>query len=101
MAKLKTMAEEYQPQMTNNIADLDQVSVDVEVEEEERQDKDGKPYKQNVAIIKGVRYRVPDSVLEQLQALLKKLPSLKVFCVLKSGSGMNTKYQVLPAEEKK
>jgi len=100
MAKLKDVAEAYVPEQTLNISELDRISVDVETSEEEKVDKEGKPYTQTIVTIDGKKYRVPDSVLDGLKNLMKKMPQLKMFTVLKTGSGMGTKYQVLPAEEK-
>lgn len=44
----------------------------------------------------GERYKMPDSVLLNLQAILKSNPNLKKFKVTKQGQGMNTKYVVIP-----
>lgn len=102
MTTLKETAEAYVPELTANIADLDYVDISIEIVSEEKMGKDGIAYKQNIVIVKGKKYRVPDSVLEGVKNLLKKIPSLKHITVMKSGSGMNTKYQVLPwqAEQK-
>jgi hypothetical protein len=100
MAKLNELAQAYVPQQTLNISELDQIPVDVETEVEKHLDKEGKEFEVTVALINGQKYRIPVSVIEGLKGLLKKLPQLKVFTVLKSGQGMGTKYQVLPAEQK-
>ena len=100
MTKLNELAQAYVPQQTLNISELDQIPVDIDVVTEEHTDKEGELFKVNVAMINGQKYRIPNSVIEGLKGLLKKMPQLKVFTVLKTGQGMGTKYQVLPAEEK-
>lgn len=100
MAKLNELAQAYVPQQTLNISELDQIKVDIDVTTEEHTNKDGEVFSVNIAMIDGKKYRIPTSVIEGLKGLLKKMPNLKVITVLKSGTGMGTKYQVLPAEEK-
>ena len=78
MAKLNEVAAAYVPEQTLNISELDQIKVDVDIMAEEKLDKEGKPYTQTVALIDGKKYRVPDSVLDGLKNLMKKMPQLKV-----------------------
>jgi len=100
MAKLIDEAKAYMPKRTKNIADLEEVSVDIETEDDEFEvtDDEGKPkmIKQKVAIIDGERYRVPNSVLNQLKVMLEDNPQMKKFKVKKSGQGLNTEYVVIP-----
>lgn len=100
MAKLKDEAKAYEPKQTKNIADLEEVSVDVEIEDDEFETTDNegnsKIVKQKVAIIDGYRYRVPNSVLNQLKVLLEDNPNITKFKVKKSGQGLNTEYIVIP-----
>lgn len=56
------------------------------------------PYEYNFIEVNGEKYRVPDSVLNNLKAILEKKPNLKTFCVTKSGEGRLTKYTVIPLE---
>jgi hypothetical protein len=100
MSKLNELAQAYVPQQTLNISELDQIPVDVDVTVEEHTDKEGEVFKVNIATINNKKYRIPNSVIEGLKGLLNKMPNLKVFTVLKTGQGMGTKYQVLPAEQK-
>jgi len=100
MAKLSEEAKAYEPKQTHNIADLEEVSVDLDVldDEFETTDEKGntKVVKQKVVEIDGARYRVPNSVLNQLKVLLEDNPELKKFKVKKSGQGLNTDYTVIP-----
>lgn len=99
MAKLKDEAKAYEPKQTHNIAELDKVSVEIEVEDDEFEvEKDGKTevIKQKVAIVDGEKYRVPNSVLNQLKVLLEDNLNLKYFKVKKTGQGLNTDYTAIP-----
>jgi len=100
MAKLFEEAKAYEPQQTKNIADLEEVSVDLDIEDDEFEftDKDGnsKVVKQKVALIGKEKYRVPNSVLHQLKVMLEDSPTLKKFKVKRAGSGLNTEYIVIP-----
>lgn len=100
MAKLKDEALAYEPKQTKNIAELDEVLVDIETQDDEFEatDEKGNPkvVKQKIAIIDGERYRVPNSVLAQLKVLIEDNPTLIKFKVKKSGQGLNTDYTVIP-----
>ena len=104
MAKLRDEAEDYESKMVHNIADLEEVDVDLElyddtftIEEDDGSTKE-KPYKY---IVKDdARYREPKSVLKQLKVHLEDNPELKTFKVKKSGKGMNTDYTVIPLQGK-
>jgi len=96
MTNLKKLAEEYEPTTTNNISELSVVNVDIDVTE--RICKEGTPdqFKMLVTNIDGVDYRVPYTVLANLNAILLKKPDLKQFAVSKAGSGLGTTYTVIP-----
>lgn len=96
MAKLNEEAQKYEPTTKKNIADLDKVSTSLELEDREDMDKDDKPYKFKVIVVDGEDYRVPGSVLGSLKAILEKKPDLEFFSVSKQGTGMDTKYTVIP-----
>lgn len=96
MAKLKEVASQYEPPKTKNIADLEVVSTDVEIVERKGKNQQGEEYTYNAIVLDGEDYRVPDSVLSSLKAILQKNPNLKTFSVAKQGSGLNTKYSVVP-----
>ena len=94
MATLKQSAAAFEPQLTLNVADLDKVPIDVELFEKESKDSEGKPFKYKYINLNGKEYRVPNSVLEELQTILKLKPSVQFVRVKKSGSGLNTRYKV-------
>lgn len=96
MTTLKETAKAYEPPQTKNIADLEQVEVNIDIEEAVRQKSDGTEFSYNYILVDGIEYRVPNTVLEQLQTQLNENPNLRTFKVTKKGSGMNTKYTVIP-----
>ena len=96
MAKLNEEAQAYEPMQTKNIADLDVVDTELEVHEREGINNEGKTFKYKVIIIDEEEYRVPSSILASLKEILAKKPDLKKFSVSKTGTGMNTKYTVIP-----
>jgi len=96
---MKEAAEAYENKRTENIADLDKVSVNTKIEP--RTFKEGTPeeFKIQVALVGEKEYRVPWSVLAQIKTLLAdpRTKDMKDFRVLKTGEGMNnTKYTVIP-----
>lgn len=91
MATLKEEAKGYSPKQTKNIAELEVVPTDVEIKEETDVEF---PYKYLVK--DNERYRVPNTVLEQLQSILKEKPDLKTIKVSKKGEGLKTSYTVIP-----
>lgn len=99
MATLRETAQAYMPQQTRNIAELDHFSAFLQTTQETHIDKDGKEFTVNVVEVDGEKYRVPDSVLKGIKAILEKLPKTEFFTVLKSGSGLATSYQVLPYQK--
>lgn len=98
MATIKEEAQDYEPQLTKNIAELEAVSVDLKLETREKTDKNGQPFTYKVTIIDGEEYRVPISVLKSLKSILDNKPDLKQFKVVVTGEGLNTSYTVIPVE---
>lgn len=99
MATLKEEAKVYVPPQTLNIADLDKVSVDIELKDGEGTNSKGEDFKYKYVEIDGKEYRVAGTVIGGIKAILEKMPSVKFVSVLKQGSGLNTKYQVVPNTE--
>jgi hypothetical protein len=98
------LAKDLKSTATKNIADLPEVSIDMEVLDDQFETKDkvtgqNKVVKQKVISVNGVNYRVPTSVLQQLKVVLEDNPNLKKFKVRKSGTEMDTRYQVIPLVE--
>ena len=98
MGSLKEEAQAYEPPTTKNIADLKEVLVELKVEERTGKNREDKEYKYKVIIVDGEDYRVPNSVLDNLKAILEKKPDLKKFRVSKTGQGMDSRYTVIPLE---
>ena len=98
MSNLKEAAKGYEPTQLKNIADLESVNLDVNFEKVTKDKADGSTYDVNLIRIDGEEYRVPNSVLEKMQILLKEKPELKKVKVVKSGEGLKTNYTVVPLE---
>ena len=99
MATLKEEAQAYEPPQTLNIADLDKFRVDIEVFNGEGKDKEGEVFKYKYATIEGKDYRIAGSILGGIKAILQKMPNLEYVSVIKQGTGMSTRYQVIPYTE--
>jgi len=99
MVNLKEEAKAYESQRTFNIADLPEVSVMLNVEDRRATNEEGKEFSYKVIVVDKQEYRVPASVLKSLKAILEDNPNLKIFKVLKTGSGMGTEYTVVPLFE--
>ncbi len=94
---LKQVAMETEPTTkTKNISELKQVSTELNVQLETFQDKEGKDVHIKVVLIGEEKYRVPQSVLNSLKAILEENAELKTFKVKKTGEGMDTRYVVIP-----
>ena len=101
MATLNDFAKTYEPARTHNISDLKEVLTSSELKDDEFQTEDRvtgetKTVKQKVIVVNGEKYRVPISVVADLKAILEKNPSLQKFSVSKKGTGLQTKYTVIP-----
>lgn len=96
MTTLAEQAQEYTSKKTQNIADLDSVSVTTDIREEEFTKKDGETFKQNIITVDDVDYRVPVSVIKNLKVLLEQKPKMTHFKVIKLGSTKDdTTYTVM------
>ena len=98
MATLRDTALAYEPKQTLNIADLDKVPVTIEVHDGSGNDADGKPFTYKYVELNGKQYRIPNSVIEEIQTILKLKPSVSYVKVTKSGSGLATRYKVSPVD---
>ena len=101
MTTLSDFAKTYEPARTRNIADLKEVPTNLDLKDDEFQAEDRetgatKTVKQKVVVINGEKYRVPISVIADLKAILEKNPTLQKFSVSKKGTGLQTKYTVIP-----
>lgn len=98
MSSIIETAKAYESRRTKNIADLKEVDVLLNVFDGEGKDKDGKPFKYKYIEVEGEEYRIPDTVLKDLKAILERKPVLKKFCVNKKGEGFATEYTVIPLD---
>ena len=104
---LKEKATTYESKKTLNIADLDKVDLSWPVENRTgiatKQDYKGKDYDESyqyqVMIVNEIEYRVPNTVLEEIQKMVKLVPDLKYVKVERTGSGLGTKYAVEKVDE--
>lgn len=96
MGTLGEEAKQYVAPTTKNITDLDVVSTAFPLEDREGTDKDGKMFKYKVVVVNNEDYRVPSTVIGSLKAILEKKPGLTDFSVSKTGSGLETRYTVIP-----
>ena len=94
MASIIESAKIYVPKQTLNIADLNEVDVNLQLEDRSGTDNDGKTFDYQVAIVAEKEYRVPNMVLEKLKEAIKIKPDIKKIKVLRHGSGLNTRYSI-------
>jgi hypothetical protein len=95
---IKSASEQYVPKTAKNITELKSVSVDLVLQLETGTNSEGEDYSYNFIEVGNEKYRVPDSVLNNLKSILVVRPNLKTFCVTKSGEGRLTKYTVIPLD---
>lgn len=100
MGSLKEEAKAYVPPQTLNIAELDRIPVDVELKDGDGMNKQGEKFTYKFIVVDGSEYRVPNSVIGGLKAVLAKLPKTKFVGVIKQGQELNTRYQVVPLPDK-
>jgi len=97
MATLKEYAKNFTPKQTKNIADLNEVSVDVQIFlDGQGTDNNGKDFFYNYLVLNDEEYRVPDTVITQFKDLLEANPQVKKFKVKRSGEGLKTRYTTIP-----
>ena len=99
MATLREEAQAYIPPQTLNIADLDKIPIDIEVKDGKGKDKEGAEFTYKYAEINKQEYRIAGSIIGGIKAILTKMPSVGFVSVIRSGSGMNTRYIVVPFTE--
>lgn len=96
MSSLKESAKVYEPKKTKVVSDLDSVNIDQEIYIRDGEDNDGNAFNYSYITVDGEDYRIPVSVIEQLQEQINNIPDLKKIKVIKKGEGMKTKYTVIP-----
>lgn len=98
MVTIKQEALGFEPKASiKNIADLPEVSTEFELQTEKgKNNETGEEFEYKFIDINGEKYRVPGIVIGNLKAILEENPNLKKFKVKKAGSGLDTKYTVIP-----
>lgn len=102
MGNLKSESQAYEPKKTLNIADLDKVDITWQIEDRSgtttKKNREGVDYEETyyykVMIVNSIEYRVPNVVLEEIKKMLKLKPTISFINVDRTGSGVNTKYEV-------
>ena len=95
MSSIRDEAKAYVSMETLNISELQEVSTESEVYEKVVETEDGESFKYSYIVVNNTEYRVPKSVLKQLQTILGDNPNLLKFKVLKKGEGLKTTYTVV------
>jgi len=98
MATIKETAQQFEPkQAVKNIADLSEVSTELDLKDETGQNKEtGEAFVYKYIEINAEMYRVPNKVIGDLKVILEENPELKKFKVKKTGTGLDTRYTVIP-----
>ena len=101
MATLTEFAQAYEPtSKTRNISELKEIPTSSQIIDDEFTVDKGKEtekiVKQKVIVIGSEKFRVPFSVIADLKAILEKNPTMQKFSVSKKGTGLQTKYTVIP-----
>lgn len=98
MNNFKETAQAYEPKKTPVVSELEAVSLSNKITKQSGTDSDGKDFEYYVVNVSGEDYRVPNSVMEQVQTLLETKPEIKTIKVVKKGEGMGSKYTVVELE---
>ena len=99
MASIGEEADKYEPPKTKNIADLDEVDVDLQLEDRKGKNDSNEEFTYKVIIIEGEEYRVPNSVLKQLKVFREEKPKMTTFKVKREGTTIHdTTYTVIPLD---
>lgn len=96
MVNIREAALTYEPPTTKNITDLQRVSTNLELIEKKFKEGTPEQFTVKVIVVDGEEYRVPTSVISQLQMQLIANPTITHFRVSKKGEGMKTEYTVIP-----
>lgn len=84
---------------TKNVADLEAFDTQLELQTYKGVNSEGENFSYKyVEDDKGIRYRVPYTVLTQIKAHLEEDPDQVLFKVKKSGEGKQTTYTVVPVK---
>lgn len=96
MTSLREVALSYEAPTMGNIADLETVPVDIDVQEKTFKEGTDDQFTVKFCTVDEKDYRVPNSVVMQLQEILTIKPDTTECKVTKKGTGLNTTYTVVP-----
>ncbi len=98
MTTIKETAKQFEPKTaTKNVADLSEVSTELELKDGKGQNKEtGEAFVYKYIEVDGEEYRVPNKVIGDLKVILEENPNLMKFKVKKTGTGLETRYTVIP-----
>ena len=83
---IKDEAKAYEaPARTKNISELPKVSIDLNLSSETFKNKEGEEFVVKSVMVDGQKYRIPNSVLNQVKVMLEDNPNIKHFKVRKTG----------------
>jgi len=99
MATLKEEARAYEPKLMKNISELDKIPVNAELKTDHAVDDKGENYEFKYIEVNNDKYRIPGSVIGGIKALIQKLPNTEYISVIRTGTGLNTRYQVFPWQQ--
>jgi len=95
MGNFKEEAQAYEPKKTPIVSELKEVSLNNPISTQSGFDANNKAFEYYTVTVDGIDYRVPNSVMEQVQTLMEQKPDIKKIKVVKKGEGMNSKYTVV------
>jgi hypothetical protein len=98
MTTLRQAAKKYEPKTTLNVSDLKEVSTENDIMTKSFTKNDGEMVSYQAIEVDGQEYRMPISVIKQLKEMIDEKPNMTKFKVKKSGTGMSTKYTVIPLD---
>lgn len=93
MANLGETADNYQKPKLHNVTELDFISANMEVLDENEAEF---PYK--YVMVDGIRYKIPKTVIEDIQQFRKISPNITKYKIASKGSGKEIKYTVIPLQ---
>jgi len=98
MATIKEEAQAFEPKASiKNIADLPEVSTGFELKTEKgKNNETGEEFEYKFIEVNGEKYRVPGKVIGDVKVILEENPNLQKFKVKKTGTGLETRYTVIP-----
>jgi len=98
MTTIKEDAQGFEPKASiKNISDLSEVSTDVEIHSEKgKNNETNEEFEYKYIDVNGEKYRVPNIVIGNLKVILEENPDLKRFKVKRTGTGLETRYTLIP-----